>query len=74
MANVTIDPTTRAPASPLTGFIRSVVAVPLSGFIASKLMGLGITIEAAAVATVITGIITATGKLLRDRGYGWAIW
>lgn len=72
MANVVLDPNTRAPSSPLAGLLRAIVVVPLSGFIAAKLLGFGLTVEAAGVATFISGAINMLGKLLRDKGHAWA--
>ncbi len=74
MPDLVLDPTTRAPSGPLTGFIRSALVAPLSVYLAAKLTGLGLSIESAAIAGALMGIITASGKMLRDRGYGWAIW
>ena len=69
---VELDPNTRAPSTPLAGFLRAVVVGPLAGLIASKLLGLGVTVEAAAVAAALMGAINALGKVLRDKGFAWA--
>jgi hypothetical protein len=74
MPDVVLDPTTRAPSGPLTGFLRSAIVSPLSVFIAAKLTKTGISVESVTIAGALMGIITASGKLLRDRGYSWAIW
>lgn len=72
MADPILDPNTRAPSSPLAGFLRAAVVGPLAAFIATKALGLGVTVEAGVVATVLMGAINALGKVLRDRGFAWA--
>ncbi len=73
MPDPVLDPSTRAPSGPLAGFLRASVIVPLASFVAGKLAAAGIPIDATVLTGLLVGLVTAVGKMLRDRGFGWAM-
>ena len=70
---VTLDPTTRAPSSPLAALIRSAFIVPVSIKAAGVLAPLGIPVDATMLAGMIVGALAAGGKVARNK-WAWAKW
>ena len=72
MPEVTTDPTTRAPSGPLAAFLRASVIVPIANFAAGKLSAWGVPLDATILTGLLFGVVSAVGKILRDKGFAWA--
>ena len=72
MADVTLDPTTRAPTSAPVGGLRAAVVLMVATKLAGLLNGIGLGIDPTMLAGALAGVVSFVGKTLRDRGYAWA--
>jgi hypothetical protein len=73
MADVVLDPTTRAPSSPLAALIRSVVFVPIALFASTKLAAMGVPVDQEKIVVALVAGAAFLGKVLRNK-FDWAKW
>ena len=64
------DPNTRAPSGPLAGLLRGTVVTAIAVKIAAFTAPYGF--DEAVVTGVLVGLVTALGKVPRDKGFAWA--